>query len=81
MPKRLGHGWHGGLVPPCLVFFVESQIRIKPLSLFGPDLREALHAMHSIDPRKLHEETGKIEERARTEPKKNMKKEKPPQAE
>ncbi len=27
--------------------------RLKPLSLYGLDLKEALHAMLSVDPRKL----------------------------
>jgi len=32
---------------------VEKKERLKPLSLYGLDLKEALHAMLSVDPRKL----------------------------
>ncbi len=42
--------------------------RLKPLSLYGLDLKEALHAMLSVDPRKLNKEIGRIEERLRPEP-------------
>jgi hypothetical protein len=45
--------------------------RLKRLSLYGLDLREALHAMLSVDPRKLKflQEMSK-EERPRPKPKK-----------
>lgn len=46
----------------------QKKQRLKPLSLYGLDLKEALHAMLSVDPRKLNEEIGKIEERLRPEP-------------
>lgn len=44
--------------------------RLKPLSLYELDLKEDLHAMLSADPRKLNEEIGEIEERARPESRK-----------
>ncbi len=34
-------------------FLMEKKERLKRLSLYGMDLREALHAMLSVDPRKL----------------------------
>jgi hypothetical protein len=46
---------------------MEKKERLKPLSLYGLDLREALHAMLSVDPRRLNEEIGKIEEHQRQE--------------
>lgn len=51
--------------------------RLKPLSLYGLDLKEALHAMLSVDPRKLNLEGEKTEEQARPEPEKSKKKEEP----
>ena len=35
---------------------MQKKERLKPLSLYGLDLREALHAMLSVDPRKLKPE-------------------------
>lgn len=32
---------------------MENKERLKPLSLYGLDLKEALHAMLSVDPRKI----------------------------
>ncbi len=32
---------------------MQKKERLKPLSLYGLDLKEALHAMLSVDPRKL----------------------------
>jgi len=32
---------------------VQKKDRLKPLSLYGLDLKQALHAMLSVDPRKL----------------------------
>jgi hypothetical protein len=32
---------------------MQKKDRLKPLSLYGLDLKEALHAMLSVDPRKL----------------------------
>ncbi|MGO9567010.1 MAG: hypothetical protein ACLP5H_05665 [Desulfomonilaceae bacterium] len=32
---------------------MDKKERLKPLSLYGLDLKEALHAMLSVDPRKL----------------------------
>lgn len=34
---------------------MQKKKRLKPLSLYGPDFKEALHAMLSVDPRKLRE--------------------------
>jgi hypothetical protein len=34
----------------------DKRERLKPLSLYGLDLKEALHAMLSVDPRKLKPE-------------------------
>jgi hypothetical protein len=39
-------------------------------------LKEALNAMLSVDPRKLNEEIGKIEERPHPEPRKSKREEK-----
>jgi hypothetical protein len=44
--------------------------RLKPLSLYGLELKEALHAMLSVDPRKLKLLEDKEE---LTEPRKNKK--------
>ncbi len=49
--------------------------RLKPLSLYGLDLKEALHAMLSVDPRKLCLGEEKSEERIREGVRKNKKKE------
>lgn len=41
---------------------MQKKERLKPLSLYGLDLKEALHAMLSVDPRKLKLEEEKTEE-------------------
>ena len=33
---------------------MQKKERLKPLSLYGMDLKEALHGMLSVDPRKLN---------------------------
>lgn len=40
---------------------MQKKERLKPLSLYGLDLKEALHAMLSVDPRKLKLEEEKGE--------------------
>lgn len=56
--------------------------RLKPLSLYGLDLKQALHAMLSVDPRKLNLdlEGEKIEEQTRPESRENKKEEESSQA-
>ncbi len=41
---------------------MQKKERLKPLSLYGLDLREALHAMLSVDPRKLRSLDEKTED-------------------
>jgi hypothetical protein len=52
---------------------MQKKERLKPLSLYGLDLKEALHAMLLVDPRKLNMEIGKAEERGCPEPRKSRK--------
>ncbi len=41
---------------------MKKKERLKPLSLYGLDLKEALHAMLSVDPRKLKSKEEEAEE-------------------
>jgi hypothetical protein len=59
---------------------MQKKERLKPLSLYGLDLREALHAMLSVDPRRLNEEIGKIEGQERPESRENKTEEESSQA-
>jgi len=46
---------------------MQKKPRLKPLSLYGLDLKQALHAMLSVNPRKLTSGMEKTEERPRSD--------------
>ncbi len=49
---------------------MEKKHRLKPLSLYGLDLKGALHVMLSVDPRKLKLQEEETEEPSKEESKK-----------